>query len=519
MRVPLPPFTRIERVAMVVSVGILLAMTLSIREYLTDDTFIHLQYARHLAGGHGLVFNLGERVYGCTSPLWVALLADGMALGLDGVLWAKVLGLVAAIASLGWFLQLMRRTVATPAVRAAATVGWAGHAWMARWAISGMETPLAVALVLAGFVAFTEGRSWGARPVRTGSLWALAALTRPEAMLLVFLWAVCLLIETEDRFGLRRLIAGLLPPLVIVGGWLPFARLYFGSFWPQTLAAKSVGTSTLAVQLDNAWRQVKLIGATDGVLVLLLAMGLVVARVRRGPGLGSAYRWLPWAWVVALPSFYVSRGVEALSRYVLLVLPILAWLAWRMAERWWTRSASGETSERASHAGMLAATVTVLVLAQNLLVFQKSVVPHVRSFSPGLRQSLIRWGQWFDRNTAANAVIATPDIGAIGYFSRRSVVDLAGLVTPAMVPLLARETSEEAVATFGFAAFSRPDYLVDRGPTPYGLRSASRFGAALVPLGYTPMPKLGIATGGPTTYSFYRVDWAAFDSLRARPAR
>jgi hypothetical protein len=517
--VPLPPLSRIERVAMVVSVGILLAMTLSIRDYLTDETFIHLQYARHLAGGHGLVFNLGERVYGCASPLWVALLADGIALGLDGVVWAKILGVVAAIASLGWFMQLLRRTVATPAVRAAATVGWAGHAWMARWAMSGMETPLAVALVLAGFVAFTEGRTWGARPVRTGSLWALAALTRPEVMLLLFLWGVCLLIETEDRFGLRRLIAGLLPPLVIVGGWLLFARFYFGTFWPQTLVAKTMGASTLGMQLDNAWRQVRLIGATDGVLLLLLAMGLVLARVPRALGFGSAHRWLPWAWVIGLPALYLSRGVEVLSRHVLVVLPILAWLAWRAAERWWTGSASGQTSERASHVGMLAAAVMVLVLAQNLLVFQKSVIPHVRSFSPGLRQSLIRWGQWFDRNTPANAVIATPDIGAIGYFSRRSVVDLTGLVTPAMVPLLARETPEEAVATFGFAAFSRPDYLVDRGPEPYALRRASRYGSALVPLGYTPMPQLGIATGGPTTYSYYRVDWAEFDSLRAQSTR
>jgi hypothetical protein len=329
---------------------------------------------------------------------------------------------------------------------------------------------------------------------------------------------VCLLIETEDRFGLRRLIAGLLPPLVIVGGWLLFARLYFGTFWPQTLAAKTVGGSALGVQLDNAWRQVRVIGATDGVLMALLAMGIVLARGPRSLGIGSAHRWLPWAWVIALPALYVTRGVEVLSRYVLVVAPILAWLAWRAAERWWTGSSSGQSSERAAHAGLLAAAVTVLVLTQNFLVFEKSVIPHVRSFTPGLRQSLIHWGQWFARNTPANAVIATPDIGAIGYFSQRSVVDLAGLVTPAMVPLLARETPEEAVASFGFAAFSRPDYLVDRGPTPYALRRASPFGEALVPLGFTPMPRLGISASGPTTYSYYRVDWAAFDSLRAAPS-
>ena len=38
-----------------------------------------------------------------------------------------------------------------------ATVAWAGHAWMLRWSLSGMETPLAVALVL-GIAAFVGWR-------------------------------------------------------------------------------------------------------------------------------------------------------------------------------------------------------------------------------------------------------------------------------------------------------------------------------------------------------------------------
>ena len=171
---------------MVVSVGILLAMTLSIRDYLTDETFIHLQYARHLAGGHGLVFNLGERVTVAPARCGWPCSPTRIALRLDGVVLAR--------RSWAWWRRSRRSdgscsSCVAPSrlrrLRAAATVGWAGHAWMARWAMSGMETPLAVALVLAGFVAFTEGRTWGARPVRTGSLWALAALTRPEVMLLL----------------------------------------------------------------------------------------------------------------------------------------------------------------------------------------------------------------------------------------------------------------------------------------------------------------------------------------------
>ena len=91
----LGPTTRVEKASLVL--GLLLATVLMwpLRHYLTDDTFIHLQYARNLAAGHGFVFNQGERIYGSTSPLWVALIADGMALGLDGLLVARAIGLIA----------------------------------------------------------------------------------------------------------------------------------------------------------------------------------------------------------------------------------------------------------------------------------------------------------------------------------------------------------------------------------------------------------------------------------------
>ena len=153
-----------DRRALAAAVVIVLALAIPLRGYLTDDTFIHLQYARNLATGQGLVFNAGERVYGCTSPLWVALIAIGMGLHLDGLFTAKALGLIATLISLPLFLELMRRTLRTPALRAAATVAWASNAWMVRWSMSGMETPLAVALVLGRLRRVHRGRAVGAEP-------------------------------------------------------------------------------------------------------------------------------------------------------------------------------------------------------------------------------------------------------------------------------------------------------------------------------------------------------------------
>lgn len=520
---PLGPVPRVEKAGLLVALLLAAALMWPLRHYVTDDTFIHLQYARNLATGNGLVFNRGEPVYGCTSPLWVALLADGMALSFDGLRTARVLGALATLASVVLFLQLMRRNLRTPALRAAATVAWAGHAWMLRWSLSGMETPLAVALTLAGFVAFTEGRQWGARPVRTGALWALAALTRPEAALLLVLWGAFLLADTENRPGLRRLLFGALPPLLIYGGWLLFARVHFGSLLPQTLVAKAAGSAGIEVQLANLWRQVRIVGATDGLLAALLVVSLAAGGRRlwtARPAAQRAQRLLPWVWLLAVPALYVARGVPVLSRYLLPLLPVLAWLAWRAGEFWWLGPGTPAPAARRRTA-LLGAALAALILVQNLAVYRGVVMPQVISFSAGMQRSLIRWGLWLERNTPPDAVVATPDIGALGYYGRRRVVDLAGLITPRMVPYLERELPEEAIANFRFANFSRPAIVVDRAPRAADLQRRSPYAPALDALGSAELPNLGISLPGRAVYTFYRVDWTVADSIRrsleARP--
>jgi hypothetical protein len=437
-----------------------------------------------------------------------------MRLGLDGLGWARVSGCAATLASVVLFLGLLRHTVPTPAVRAAATVGWAAHAWMLRWSVSGMETPLAVLLVLVGFVACSDARG-SARHAITGTAWALAALARPEATVLLLVWGASLIAASENREGARRLIAGSLPPVLLYGGWLLWAQRYYGTVWPSTLAAKAAGGTGLEFQLENLRRPLELLGATDG--ALMLAFGAALALGGRAvwasvfPGARSL---VAWVWVLTLPALYVTRGVPVLSRYLLPLSPVLAWLTWRALNGWWLSAGAAAVASR--RAGWFGAALAAVVVAQNLVVFRSAVIPHVRSFSPALERSLGRWGAWFHDHTAKDAVIAAPDIGLIGYFSGRRVVDLAGLVTPQMIPFLNRETPDEAIARFRFAAFSRPDFLVDRSGPPGSLQRRSPYGDCLTSLGSAAVPNLGIARPRPAVYTFYRVDWAVFDTLRSR---
>src|ERR1700723_1825811 len=45
------------------------------RRWMDDDGFINLRVVRNVLHGHGPVFNLGDRIEACTSPLWIGFLA------------------------------------------------------------------------------------------------------------------------------------------------------------------------------------------------------------------------------------------------------------------------------------------------------------------------------------------------------------------------------------------------------------------------------------------------------------
>jgi hypothetical protein len=68
---------------------------------------------------------------------------------------------------------------------------------------------------------------------------------------------------------------------------------------------------------------------------------------------------------------------------------------------------------------------------------------------------MVRVAYWLRENTLPGALVAAHDIGAIGYFADRPLLDLAGLVTPEIIPFL---RDEARLAEFIIAQGA--DYLV-----------------------------------------------------------
>jgi hypothetical protein len=62
-----------------------------------------------------------------------------------------------------------------------------------------------------------------------------------------------------------------------------------------------------------------------------------------------------------------------------------------------------------------------------------------------IESEMVDTARWVAHNTPVTALVAAHDIGALGYFAERRLLDLAGLVSPQVIPFI---RDEEKLAAF-----------------------------------------------------------------------
>jgi hypothetical protein len=346
--------------------------------------------------------------------------------------------------------------------------------WHLAWAaLSGMETTLFTALSLL----LIERYAARAHPAYVGLIGGLLVWVRPEGIVLVGLVLGAAAIERLG-FGDTSCESGgrssgswraLLPMgLGILALLAPYVLLNL-SIWgrplPTTFYAKRAEYQTLLSRslwhrLGNvAWPP--LVGAQ-----ILLAPGFlveVIASVRRalrfarrkvervdwGQGTQGVARaatirpasdvdvLLPIAWWAAYHLLYALRlpvGYQH-GRYLMPTIPILLLYGIAGTVRWLRRIKAGaglpvlRALKRAFVLSVCCLFVAFLVLggqtyAQDVCIIQEEMVDVAL---------------WLRVNTPPATLIAAHDIGAIGYFAERPLFDLAGLITPKVIPFVRNE--------------------------------------------------------------------------------
>ena len=305
-----------------------------------DDSWIHLVFARSLAAGEGLSYGGGAPVPGSTAPLWTALLALLSALPGSIFLWAKLAGIAAHAAATERVFAIGRALGLSSARATAAAALAAAAGWLAWSAVSGMEVSLFVWLSLAGLARHVEERQEPSLPAVSLLLFGLAALARPEGLLLLALaLADRLLLPVAGAAGelrlarppWRRLAAGAVAAVLVVGAVAAVHWSLWGSPLPTTFAAKSGGSPRWLPDLLFLRGVFGLLFLAQPVAMLLAAGGAIELGRRLGGARDRGQLLTLWTFGLPVASALLSSGQGVLvgnfGRYFFPLLAPLAILA------------------------------------------------------------------------------------------------------------------------------------------------------------------------------------------------
>jgi hypothetical protein len=151
-----------------------------------------------------------------------------------------------------------------------------------------------------------------------------------------------------------------------------------------------------------------------------------------------------WVWPLALVALYAGHVAWAVyhGRYQMPGLPPLLALGAAGAA---PLLLDGRRRVLAAAAAVALAGASTLSLGRGAQIYADNV-----RFIDGVEVDTARW---LRAHTPPGALVATHDVGAIGYFSGRPVLDMAGLVDPQVVPLLGAQPALEAYLARRHAAY------------------------------------------------------------------
>jgi hypothetical protein len=376
-----------------------------------DDTYIYMRYVNNFLSGYGMVYNIGEPSHGITSFIWPQIMSFMALIFGNTILVWKFVGAIFFAGGISLiFLALnnsskllMRLLVIFPCLVAPFTL---------RWSSSGMENGIVVFFL--GLFVFNwmmlinslEDESKHRKfAFFLGILSGFLPFVRPELAILSCGTAIYFILE-------RKLFMLYFIPAIVTGLLMVTASmLLIGSIIPQTAAAKSITLEQ--TDLTYGIRQTfKILFSSSGVALLYL---IIQYRILK------QYNWLTYSIVAGVVITVIYLGAQnhlVSTRYaVIFSFPIILLFTLH------TNYILSLPETKHSHINLtIAAILAQVFLSFAILIY---MFPATRIQVGTSIQSI---ANYVDQKTEQNARIAITEIGAFGFFSRRYIIDLVGLV-------------------------------------------------------------------------------------------
>jgi hypothetical protein len=406
-----------------------------------DDPFISYRYAENLTRGLGFVYNPGERILSTTTPLFTIILALVGLLSSEFHLIATGIGII-SLAIGGLFIFDLARTYDAP------IVGWTGLLLYPTFPLVvstlGSETPIYLAFCLGAFAFYARKNLLAA-----GILGVLATLTRPDGILIFGILGVDYLIRWRKPIPWKPILIS----SAILVAWIGFAWLYFGSPIPVTLAVKQQQGSMAISELFARGLVTILKSYTSwpNYLEFILAVLGILFAV-----------WKKRLWVIILiwpVLYFISYSILGVTRYFWYYAPLIP--------------------------GFIVAVglgLTAISESIKIVIARKKSLSSLSLLIPGILLVILfvanggsLWrlsnrndprygiykaaGEWLRENTLPEEQVGSLEVGIVGFYAQRPMVDFAGLIQPMVAEQFGLSTTYEDAA-FWAVENMNPEYLV-----------------------------------------------------------
>jgi len=404
------------------------------RNYQIDDALIYLRYFRNFHDGLGLVYNLGERFNGLTSPLFTYVSMSASFpfrdLQIPMIIISSVFFALAAIIGGNIFSNSKWE-----AVFSAVVIGLFGYFY----STFGMETPLFLMLIALSLYLYKADSEYFIIAL------ALLIITRSEGAFLAVILAADYLIKN------RRLPDAKILAFSLVILLFPFVvnYFYYGELLPASASAKiGQGKSGLWNEccgfLNSGYVLINTFFSNSYISIFFFlissAYGFYVCSKDR-------IAIVIVIFLVSLLCFYVGLNLPSYHWYYAPFFYLLLIFAcrgiWRLSA---ILLAKGVLDFRALAFFPLCA-LTIFSLTKVVSFNEK-----------GGLEEYVTIGRWIEKNTAPDASVAMVEIGTVGWYSKRNIIDILGLVNKYNADYISKGD------LYGWLYHYQPDYILRHDP-------------------------------------------------------
>lgn len=394
-----------------------------------DDAWIHQTYARNLAQTGRWEYFAGQpSAGGSTSPLWTFLISIGYTLHLNFHWWTVFLGLLLLFGTALLAELIIRHGNERYCI---SRIPWVGILFVLEWhivwaAVSGMETILHIfTITLFFFILLVYPRRW----FILGGIAGASIWVRPDGISLFFPLLIMLALNSVPAERIKDAIKASAGFALASLPYIGFNLLTTNSLLPNTFAAKQ--TEYISMQalplLERFFQQASqpVIGA--GILLLpLVLLEIYQAIIHKKWAVLSGFLWLvlyTGLYAVRLPVTYQH------GRYAMPVIPVFLLLGCISG----VRNLFSPSKKPLQQVIKVAWATSISILSIAFLIMGAQTFAQDVTY---IESEMVDTAQWVATNIPKNELIAAHDIGALGYYGSHRLIDLAGLISPEVIPFM-----------------------------------------------------------------------------------